>query len=213
MSQYAFLLESTSLPAHSVPFSWPSDRRSFCVLRLQLLNTTVSSLAVTINNVLTQTYNAIYGIDDDGGEELNLLVSPLSSVTELQALYAGGLIDFETALPPALHSLGCTAEEISAALDRRRELEKKQADMKALEEKTAKAELERRERDANKPDSEARKPNLEASKPAASSAPAKKASAPASPDSKKDGDSDWILLSGRNREGRSTHTRGRKRRE
>jgi hypothetical protein len=103
-------------------------------------------------------------------------------------LYAGGLIDFETALPPALHSLGCTAEEISAALDRRRELEKKQADMKALEEKTAKAELERRERDANKPDSEARKPNLEASKPAASSAPAKKASAPASPDSKKNED-------------------------
>ena len=133
--------------------------------------------------MLTQTYNAIYGLDEDGGEELNLLVSPLSSVTELQALYAGGLIDFETALPPALHSIGCTAEEISAALDRRRELEKKQAEMKAIEEKTTKAELERREKDAKNP------PKPEAGKPAASSAaaPAKKTSAPASPDSKKEG--------------------------
>lgn len=80
------------------------------VHRLQLLNTTVSSLAITINNVLTTTYTAIYGGDGPegaDGEELNLLVCPLTSISELQGLYTSNLIDFETAMyeqhPKHLH--------------------------------------------------------------------------------------------------------------
>ena len=122
--------------------------------QLQLLNTTVSSLAITVNNVLTTTYTAVYGgdgIEGADGEELNLLVSPLTSISELQGLYTSNLVDFETAIPAALHSLGCTAEEISAALERRRAQEKEAADMKKIEEKTVKAELERREKDAINP--------------------------------------------------------------
>jgi hypothetical protein len=50
--------------------------------------------------------------------------------------------------PAALHSLGCSAEEISAALERRRKVEEDVAAMKKIEDKTTKAELERREKDA-----------------------------------------------------------------
>jgi hypothetical protein len=129
-----------------------SDRCSFLVARLQLLNTTVSALALTINRVLTTCYDAIYGDTDkdtDASEELNLVVSPLTSIVELQGLYTSNLVDFETAIPVALHSLGCTAEEISAALQRRRDQENVNADVKAIEQRTTIAELKRRERDAN----------------------------------------------------------------
>ena len=116
--------------------------------RLQLLNTTVASIALTVNHVLTTTYAAIYGVDDPSveAEELNLIVAPLTSITELQGLYTSGLVDFETAVPVALHSLGSTAEEIAAALERRREQDKKEKEMKAVEEKTNKAELQAREK-------------------------------------------------------------------
>lgn len=90
--------------------------------QLQLLNTTVSSIALAVNDVLTQTYRAIYDGGDD--DELIVTTAPLAATSEIQALYTGGLIDFESAMPSALHSLGCSAEEIAAALDRRRSLEK-----------------------------------------------------------------------------------------
>lgn len=62
----------------------------------QLLNTTVSSLALAVNDVLSQTYRAIYGGDD--GDELILTTAPLAATSEIQALYAGQLIDFESAM-------------------------------------------------------------------------------------------------------------------
>ena len=192
MSQYVYALEparTSSCNSFASIFDLPLlilflsalSHVCVCVRRLQLLNTTVSSLAITVNNVLTTTYTAVYGgdgIEGADGEELNLLVSPLTSISELQGLYTSNLVDFETAIPAALHSLGCTAEEISAALERRRAQEKETADMKKIEEKTAKAELERREKDAINPP----KPETAggAKKPAKSAASAP-APAPASP--------------------------------
>jgi hypothetical protein len=150
----------------------------------QLLNTTVSSLAITVNNVLTTTYTAIYGgdgIEGADGEELNLLVSPLTSISELQGLYTSNLVDFETAIPAALHSLGCTAEEISAALERRRVQEKETADMKKIEDKTTKAELQRREKDAKNPPEQQQGGDGASSEKAAKPAASAPAPAPASP--------------------------------
>tara|TARA_B110000971_G_scaffold204436_1_gene225904 strand:+ start:315 stop:806 length:492 start_codon:yes stop_codon:yes gene_type:complete len=119
-----------------------------------LLNTTVASIALTVNHVLTTTYAAIYGVDDPSveTEELNLLVAPLTAITELQGLYTAGLVDFETAIPVALHSLGSTAEEITAALERRREQDTKDKEMKSVEDKTTKAELQAREKLAKHPE-------------------------------------------------------------
>lgn len=53
--------------------------------------------------------------------------------------------------PAALHSLGCSAEEIAAALERKRKIEEGAAAMKQIEENATKAELERREKDAKNP--------------------------------------------------------------
>ena len=97
--------------------------------QLQLLNTTISSLALVINDVLTQSYRAIYGGDD--GDELIRTTAPLAA-TSGAALYSGGLIDFESAMPAALHSLGCSAEEIAAALQRRRDADAKQAELQEV---------------------------------------------------------------------------------
>ena len=125
--------------------------------QLQLLNTTVASLALVVNDVLTQTYRAIYGGADE--DELILTTAPLAATSEVQALYTGGLIDFESAMPAALHSLGCSAEEIAAALDRKRKTEEEAAAMKKIQDKTTKAELERREKEAKgQPDTEANAP-------------------------------------------------------
>ena len=95
--------------------------------RLQLLNTTVASLALATNNVLTATYNAIYG-SERGNTELVLLTAPLSSNLEIQALYDSQLIDWRSALPVALHSLGASSSDIAEAVARRQkqEDEKKQ---------------------------------------------------------------------------------------
>ena len=118
--------------------------------RLQLLNTTVASIAVSVNDVLSQTYTALYGKGRDAGE-LVLCTAPLSSTSEVQALYTSGIIDYQTALPSAMHSLGCSAASISAALERRKtdEIKKRKAD--ELEEKVVEAESERRIKNANNP--------------------------------------------------------------
>ena len=96
----------------------------------QLLNTTISSIAINVNNVLTRAYQACYGqvagsTDED---ELMLVTAPLSATTEIEALYAAQIIDVESALPAALHSLGCSANEISEALKRRLEKESQRGD-------------------------------------------------------------------------------------
>lgn len=122
-------------------------------------------MALVVNDVLSQTYTAIYG----GEDELILTTAPLAATGEIQALYSGGLIDFESAMPAALHSMGCSAEEITAALERRREREAAEKVVKDAQEKTNLAELAAREKLATTPEADE-----------SSSAPKAPAPAPAS---------------------------------
>jgi hypothetical protein len=120
------------------------------VSQVQLLNSTVASLALFINRVLTQSYRAIYGNDDEA--ELILVVAPISATGEVKDLFEKGIIDFETAIPTALHSLGCSAEEIAAALDRRRTTENEAKAMNNEREQTEKDELKARSKVAKQPE-------------------------------------------------------------
>ena len=82
--------------------------------------------------MLTATYHAVYD-DAKEGDELTLLTAPLCSTAELQSLFEGGVIDIESALPAALHSLGCTAVEIAGAVKRRKQADQDGTDTKLLE--------------------------------------------------------------------------------
>ena len=104
--------------------------------QLQLLNSTIQSIAISVNKVLTATYHAVYD-DAKEGDELTLLTAPLCSTTELQALFEAGVIDIESALPAALHSLGCTAVEIAGAVKRRKLADQAGTDTKLLEAQNA----------------------------------------------------------------------------
>ena len=88
----------------------------------QLLNTTVASMAISVNTVLTSCYHVVFGencgrTDQD---ELMLVTAPLSAASEVQGLFEKGIIEAETSSPAALHSLGCSANEITEALKRMR---------------------------------------------------------------------------------------------
>ena len=88
---------------------------------LQLLNSTISQLAKAVSAVLTKTYNMLYADDEGSGEEpaqLKLVTSPLAVGAEIQGMFTAQLIDYETALPAAMHALGATSAEIEAALER-----------------------------------------------------------------------------------------------
>ena len=98
----------------------------------QLLNSTIQSIAISVNKVLTATYHAVYS-DAREGDELTLLTAPLCSTAELQSLFEAGVIDIESALPAALHSLGCTALEIAGATKRRNQADASGTDAKLLE--------------------------------------------------------------------------------
>lgn len=104
--------------------------------QLQLLNSTVSQLAKSINDVLTKTYVALYPDErtgvlgdreerPDGSVELKLRTAPLAASEELVALFGAQLIDTDVAVPAAMHALGSTNEEIEAALERIRAKEQK----------------------------------------------------------------------------------------
>ena len=109
-----------------------ADAHCLCVHRL---NTTVQSLALAVNKVLTSCYHACY--DATEGDELVLLTAPLAATTEVQSLFEAGIIDIESALPAALHSLGGSAVEIDGAIKRRRLADESGADTKLLEAQTA----------------------------------------------------------------------------
>jgi hypothetical protein len=96
------------------------------------LNSTIQSIAISVNKVLSSTYHAVYD-DAREGDELTLLTAPLCSTAELQSLYEAGVVDIESALPAALHSLGCTALEIAGAVKRRRQADQDGTDSKLLE--------------------------------------------------------------------------------
>ena len=100
--------------------------------QLQLLNSTIQNIALSVNKVLTATYHAVFS-DAKEGDELTLLTAPLASTAEVQSLYEAGLIDIESALPAALHSLGCTALEVAGAVKRRKQADASGTDSKLLE--------------------------------------------------------------------------------
>lgn len=91
--------------------------------RLQLLNSTVTALALAVNKVLTACYHCCYDNAPEG-DELVLLTAPLASTTEVEALFTNGVIDIQNALPCALHSLGFSAVEIEGAMTRRLKADK-----------------------------------------------------------------------------------------
>ena len=78
-----------------------------------------------MNTILSACYHACYeeGVSDE--DELVLVTAPISATSEVEALYNSGILDWKTAIPAALHSLGCTSTEITEALRRRQEQEDK----------------------------------------------------------------------------------------
>lgn len=77
--------------------------------------------------MLTAAYRECYGsvVGHTDLDEMVLVTAPLSSNSEIEALYSANVIDWQSALPNALHSLGCSASEIANAVVRRKEAEKK----------------------------------------------------------------------------------------
>lgn len=152
---------------------------------LQLLNTTVSSIAINVNAALTACYHACYGAIPGHGEEdeMMLVTAALASTTEIEALFNSKIIDFESALPAALHSLGASANEITDALRRRRDLEEEEKAKREneaaqidLASKQAEAQIKATEATAAKTNAEAKAinsaPTAGASAGASSAAPA-----------------------------------------
>ena len=83
--------------------------------QLSLLNSTVTSLAKSIGEVLTMAFVDIYG-DESGDTSLELVTAPLAASEEVIALYAAGLAPVEVAVPACLHAIGATKDEIDEAV-------------------------------------------------------------------------------------------------
>lgn len=118
--------------------------------QMSLLNTTVSQLAKAVDSVLTIAYRVsgrkltscpsgsdtfspfvpqdIYASNasEDVGQ-LQLLTSPLAATDEVLALYTGGLVPIEIAMPSVLHAIGASKDAIDAAVEKanKRDEEKK----------------------------------------------------------------------------------------
>ena len=82
---------------------------------LSLLNATVSSLAKTINDVLSFAYTQIYS-GGDPSLRLELLTSPLAVAEELVKLHKAGLAPVEVTVPRALSAMGASQPQIDHAL-------------------------------------------------------------------------------------------------
>lgn len=93
---------------------------------------------------------------------MQLVTAPLSSTTEIEALYNSQIIDFESALPAALHSLGSSANEITDALMRRRKAEEEAKQTKANDEKASDLANRRAEADIGAIEAQTKKTEEEA---------------------------------------------------
>ena len=83
--------------------------------QLSLLNSTVASLAKSVNEVLTEAYCELYG-DETGDVQLELVTAPLAATEEVLALYAAGIAPAEVAVPACLHAIGASKDEIDEAV-------------------------------------------------------------------------------------------------
>ena len=79
------------------------------------------------------------------------MTAPLTATSEVQALFAANIIDYESAVPAALHSLGCSSQEIASALDRRRQVEEEQKKLQKQRDATESDELKNRSKVAKLP--------------------------------------------------------------
>jgi len=93
---------------------------------------------------------------------MQLVTAPLSSTTEIEALYNSQIIDFESALPAALHSLGSSANEITDALARRRKAEEETKQNKLNDEKASDLANRRAEADIGAIEAQTKKTEEEA---------------------------------------------------
>lgn len=111
------------------------------LIRLSLLNTTVSQLAKAVNSVLTVCYRDIYdtGSNEEVGH-LQLLTSPLAATDEVVGLYSNGLVPLEIAMPSVLHAIGATQEDIISAVEKAKQKQEEQ-------ENREKGEQENKEKD------------------------------------------------------------------
>ena len=115
-------LTRMSVELFGAAFGVPSDLlfsgrfASKSTAQLSLLNSTVSSLAKSINEVLTEAYIDVYG-EEEGDVSLELITAPLAASEEVLALFAGGLCPAEVAVPSVLHAIGASKDQIEDAVD------------------------------------------------------------------------------------------------
>lgn len=90
--------------------------------QLSLLNATVQQLTDALNSVLTSAYTDIYG-SNNSKETLQLVANATNSTSTdaVIKMYTSGLADFEVAAPISLHTIGATATEIEAAMQRHKD--------------------------------------------------------------------------------------------
>ena len=88
------------------------------VHRMSLLNSTITQLAKSVNQVLTMAYRDIYQ-DEDSEDDvyLELITAPLAATEEVMALYAAGLAPIEIAMPAVLHAIGASKEQIAKSVE------------------------------------------------------------------------------------------------
>ena len=85
--------------------------------QMSLLNTTVTQLAKSVNQILTMAYRDIYQEDSSTDDmTLELLTAPLAATEEVIQLYAAGLAPLEIAMPAVLHAIGATKDQIEKAV-------------------------------------------------------------------------------------------------
>ena len=75
----------------------------------------MTSLAKSINEILTECYAEIYQ-EDDSDVTLELITAPLAASEEVLALFQGGVAPAEVAVPACLHAIGASREQIEDAV-------------------------------------------------------------------------------------------------
>ena len=114
-------LTRMSVELFGAAFGVPSDLlfsgrfASKSTAQLSLLNSTVSSLAKSVNEVLSAAYVDVYG-EEESDVSLELITAPLAASEEVLALFAGGLCPAEVAVPSVLHAIGASKDQIEDAV-------------------------------------------------------------------------------------------------
>ena len=143
-------LTRLSIELISAAFGVPSDLifsgrfASKTTSQLALLNSTVSDLARSVSDVLTQAYRDVYGdAVSEMPARLELITAPLAATEEVVNVYAAGLAPIELAMRSALNAIGASVDEIDAAVeaakivDEEKKAAEREAEQLTLEERKA----------------------------------------------------------------------------